>query len=129
VKIKGQRFQNHSRNVKCSEKLFLTPSEHVSKFSLWTQFLFLSSSFFFFFFWQYWDLNPGAIPWATPPFLFCDGFFEDRFSWTIYLWLALNHDPPDLCFLSSQDYRCEPLLPSSILLIHILYLKISFWKL
>jgi hypothetical protein len=26
--------------------------------------------------------------------------------------LALNHDPPDLCFLSSQDYRCEPPVPS-----------------
>jgi hypothetical protein len=22
--------------------------------------------------------------------------------------LALNHDPPDLCFLSSYDYRREP---------------------
>jgi hypothetical protein len=23
-------------------------------------------------------------------------------------WLALNCDPPDLCLLSSWDYRCEP---------------------
>jgi hypothetical protein len=22
--------------------------------------------------------------------------------------LALNRDPPDLCLLSSKDYRCEP---------------------
>jgi hypothetical protein len=27
--------------------------------------------------------------------------------------LALNCDPPDLCFLSSLDYRCEPLVPGS----------------
>jgi hypothetical protein len=26
--------------------------------------------------------------------------------------LALNHDPPDLCLLSSYDYRHEPLVPS-----------------
>jgi hypothetical protein len=25
---------------------------------------------------------------------------------------TLNHDPPDLCLLSSQDYRHEPLGPS-----------------
>jgi hypothetical protein len=29
--------------------------------------------------------------------------------------LASNHDPPDLCLLSSLDYRCEPPAPSSIL--------------
>jgi hypothetical protein len=29
----------------------------------------------FFFFLQYWDLNAGPIPWATPPALFWDGFF------------------------------------------------------
>jgi hypothetical protein len=28
--------------------------------------------------------------------------------------LALNHDPPDLSFLSSYDYRCEQLLPSKL---------------
>jgi hypothetical protein len=27
-------------------------------------------------------------------------------------WLSLNHDPPDLCLLSSQDYRHEPPAPS-----------------
>jgi hypothetical protein len=28
--------------------------------------------------------------------------------------LALNHDPPDLCVLSSWDYRREPLQPASV---------------
>jgi hypothetical protein len=27
------------------------------------------------------------------------------------LWLASSHDPPDLCLLSSQDYRLEPVNP------------------
>jgi hypothetical protein len=33
-------------------------------------------------------LNSGPTSWATPPALFCDGFFQDRISWTICLgWL------------------------------------------
>jgi hypothetical protein len=36
-----------------------------------------------------WDLNSGPTSCAIPPALFCDGFFQDRFSWTICLgWLA-----------------------------------------
>jgi hypothetical protein len=32
-----------------------------------------------------------------------------RWGLTNYLpGLALNHDPPDLCLLSSWDYRCGP---------------------
>jgi hypothetical protein len=42
----------------------------------------LEITFFFFFSW-YWGLNYGPIPWATPPALFCEGFFEDRVSGTI----------------------------------------------
>jgi hypothetical protein len=34
-------------------------------------------------------------------------------SWTICPGLALNHDPPDICFLSSYNYRGEPPAPSS----------------
>jgi hypothetical protein len=30
--------------------------------------------------------------------------------------LASNHDPPDLCLLSSQDYRREPLVPGHVLI-------------
>jgi hypothetical protein len=32
----------------------------------------------------------------------CDGFFQDRVSSTIY-------ESPDLCLLSCQNYRREPL--------------------
>jgi hypothetical protein len=60
---------------------------------------------FFFFLW-YWGSNSGPSPWATPPALFCEGFYSDRVSRIICLGLALNHDSPDLCFLSS-----EPLAP------------------
>jgi hypothetical protein len=28
-------------------------------------------------FFQYWDLNSGPIPWATPPALFSVRFFQD----------------------------------------------------
>jgi hypothetical protein len=42
--------------------------------------LFVWSSFVFF---QYWGLNSGPSPWATPSAHFCDGVFWDRVSWTI----------------------------------------------
>jgi hypothetical protein len=48
--------------------------------------------------------------------LFVMAFFRDRVSRTIYWGLTSNHDPPDLCFLSSQDYRCEPLALSMLFL-------------
>jgi hypothetical protein len=35
-------------------------------------------------------LNSGPSPWATPPALFCDGYFWDRVSWSICLgWLQI----------------------------------------
>jgi hypothetical protein len=48
---------------------------------------------------------------ATLPALFCVGYFRDRVSRTICLGFTSNHDPPDLCLLSSQDYKREPLTP------------------
>jgi hypothetical protein len=43
----------------------------------------------FFFLW-YWGLNSGPAPWATPPALFCDEFFQDRVLLTICLcWLLI----------------------------------------
>jgi hypothetical protein len=49
-----------------------------------------------------------------PPTLFCDGFCRDRVSKTISLGLALNCHPPDLCPLSSLDYRCETPVPGTL---------------
>jgi hypothetical protein len=70
---------------------------------------------FFFFFWQHRGLNSGphicqagALPLGSlhqPSFV---GFFWDRVLRIICPWLALNHHPPDLCLLSSWDYRREP---------------------
>jgi hypothetical protein len=34
---------------------------------------------------RYWGLNSGPIPWATPPALFCEGFFQERVLWTVCL--------------------------------------------
>jgi hypothetical protein len=36
---------------------------------------------------------------------FCDEFFSDRVSWTIWFGLASNQDPLDCSLLSSKDYR------------------------
>jgi hypothetical protein len=44
-----------------------------------------------FFFLQYWGLNSGPTPWATPRALFCDGFFQDRVLRTICPgWLSVT---------------------------------------
>jgi hypothetical protein len=50
-----------------------------------------------------WGLNSEPTPLATPPALFCEGFFWDRVSWIIVPRLASNHDPPDLCLLSGYE--------------------------
>jgi hypothetical protein len=62
----------------------------------------------------YWGLNLGPTPWATPlAQFFCEGFFQDRVLWTIFLgWL----EPRSSILLSSLDYRCEPLVPSYFIL-------------
>jgi hypothetical protein len=44
----------------------------------------------------------------------CVGFFWDRISRSICPGLTSNFDPPDLCLLSSWDYRREPLALSSL---------------
>jgi hypothetical protein len=41
---------------------------------------------------QYWGLNSGPTPWATPPAPFCEGFFWDRVSQTFcpgWLWITV----------------------------------------
>jgi hypothetical protein len=45
--------------------------------------------------------------------LYCEGFFRDGgVSQTICWGLASNRDPPDVCLLSSWDYRREPPRPA-----------------
>jgi hypothetical protein len=45
----------------------------------------------FFFFLRCWDLNSWPTPWATPPALFCDVFFQDRVLQTFCLgWLRTS---------------------------------------
>jgi hypothetical protein len=56
---------------------------------------------------QYWDLNWGPSPWATPLALFLWGFFQYRVLQTIWLGWLRTGNRPDLCLLSSQDYRHE----------------------
>jgi hypothetical protein len=48
----------------------------------------------YFFFLQYWDLNSGPTPWATPLAHFCEGFFQDKVFPNYLPGLAWNCDPP-----------------------------------
>jgi hypothetical protein len=69
-----------------------------------------SSIFCFVLLLWYWGLNSGATPWATPPFLFCDGFYRDRVFKTIcpgWLWTTTL-----LISVSWVEIRrCEPPVP------------------
>jgi hypothetical protein len=42
--------------------------------------------------------------------------------------LASNCDPPDHCLLSSEDYRCEPPVPGSCLMLELFFIQMSFLK-
>jgi hypothetical protein len=58
------------------------------------------------------ELRAFTLSHSTSPFFLWRVF--SRQGLTNYLpRLALNHDPPDLCLLSSQDYRREPLAHGS----------------
>jgi hypothetical protein len=52
------------------------------------------------------ELRASTLSHSTSP-IFVKGFFEIGFH-ELFARLALNLDPPDLCLLSSQDYRYEP---------------------
>jgi hypothetical protein len=54
----------------------------------------------FFFFFLNWGLNSVSTPWATPPALFCDGFFEIG-AHKLFARAGFKPCPPDLCLLSS----------------------------
>jgi hypothetical protein len=62
---------------------------------------------FFFFVVVGFELRAYTLSHSASPFLMMT-FFEIGFL-ELFAWLALNRNPPDLCLLSSQDYRCEPL--------------------
>jgi hypothetical protein len=63
---------------------------------------------------QYWGLNSEPTPWATPSALFLCVIGFLKMGLMNYLpRLDSNLDPPDLCLLSSYDYRPEPPAPSS----------------
>jgi hypothetical protein len=64
--------------------------------------------FLFFYFLQYWGLNSWPSHGATPPALFLWRVFQDSIRYC---------NPLDLCLLSSYDYRHDPLVPNSLLLL------------
>jgi hypothetical protein len=76
---------------------------------------------FFFFLVLGLELRAYTLSYSTSPFL----VIFLRYSLENYLpWLASNHNPPDLCLLSSEDGRNEPPAPGHLnefLKIDILY--------
>jgi hypothetical protein len=67
----------------------------------------LNIKLFFFFAFLGLELRAYTLSHSTSPAFLCDGIFRDRVTQTILPRLALNLDPPDLCLLSSWDYRYE----------------------
>jgi hypothetical protein len=68
--------------------------------------------FYLFCFMALWrELRVYILSQATSPF-FCDGLGLNR---TILQGLVSNCDPPDLCLLSSYNYKHEPPAPGNIL--------------
>jgi hypothetical protein len=88
----------------------------------------LLSLFFFFFAVLGLELRAYALSHSTSPPPFFSRYVPEN-----YLpGLALNCDPPDLCFLSSYDYRHKPPVPGSLLTLPVLYSLVTlaegmFW--
>jgi hypothetical protein len=73
-----------------------------------------------FLFWQYWGLNSGLIPWATPPALFCDGFFQDRVLRTTFpLGWTLTCKPSSLGDWDQEGYSSSPAGAKNIMKLHL----------
>jgi hypothetical protein len=55
------------------------------------------------------ELRAFTLSHSTSP-IFVKVYFRDRILQNYLPRLTSNHDAPDLCLLSSWDYRCEPLV-------------------
>jgi hypothetical protein len=66
---------------------------------------------FFKFFWNYWCLNSGPRTYWAGAFPL-ESLRQPCFVLSVFETGSLNVDTPDLCLLSSLDYRCEPLEPA-----------------
>jgi hypothetical protein len=61
------------------------------------------------FFSLHWGLNSGPTPWATPPALFWNGFFQDRDSQTIcpcWLWIMILIYDSWVARTTGVNHRC-----------------------
>jgi hypothetical protein len=58
------------------------------------------------------ELRAYTLRHSTSLFVYVMGFFKVG-SCELFAQLALNHDPPDLCLLSSWDYRYAQSCPAS----------------
>jgi hypothetical protein len=75
-------------------------------------FFFFLSLFFSFFVALGFEFRASTLSHSTSPvFVLGFGFFQDGGLANYLPRLALNHDPPEFCLLSSLDYRCEPPMP------------------
>jgi hypothetical protein len=72
-----------------------------------------SYTFFFFCMCVVLGFEPRVYTLSHSTSLFCEGYFLRQGLKNYLPGLALNLDPPDLCLLSSWDYRREPPAPSS----------------
>jgi hypothetical protein len=68
----------------------------------------LLNNFFFFFAVLGLELRAYTLSHSTSPF--CAKYFRNR-SCDLFAWAGFEPFPPDLCLLSSEDYRCQPPAP------------------
>jgi hypothetical protein len=107
----GVRRVSHWRGRRYYYYFFIFLSYWISSYILWEKKGMLSIYLFIFVVLGF-ELRDYTLSHSTSPlgwwsFFLGDGFFRDRVLWTICLGLTLNHDLPDICLLSSWDYRCE----------------------